>query len=96
MRRHTSGFVILGKSKNEDTFQYPIGTKINEKGEKEIVYETRKFTNPSYRWTASSTLNGPMAHLAQLRTFNSFAVYTDIIDSQITGLHILIACVLLL
>ena len=26
-----------------------------------------------------------MAHLAQLRTFNSFAVYTDIIDSQITG-----------
>lgn len=87
-----SQFVVLGRSKIGPTYEIPE-SEIPKKPyssaisflEKERMV-TRHYHLPQITWEAASTLlKDSFEFVAQLTLVNSFLVYIDCIDSQITG-----------
>ena len=79
-------YVIIGKSKNSDTYEYPRSLLTPRKKEVEKTEMVTRHFAVAAMWTAdSSEEKGTFEYIAQLKVVNSMVLYTNIIDSQITG-----------
>lgn len=78
-------YVVIGKPKLKPTYEYPksLIPKPVAPGEKET--ETRHFTQPRMMWDSVQKTKDQFEFVAQLTLVNSFVVYIDCIDSQVTG-----------
>ena len=90
-------YVILGKSKTGPTYEIPESEIPKKPEELKPLMEysgqhraeklvTRHFRNPHIQWQADSQdMKNEFEFVAQLTLVNSFVVYIDCIDSQVTG-----------
>ena len=74
-------YVVLGKPKETPTFEYVDPNDTSSPPKK----ETRHFTDPHVTWESASLKKFTGEYVAQLTVVNSFVVYVDCIQSQVTG-----------
>ena len=83
-----SQYVVIGKSKDAPTYEYPkslIPTIILSRPDNKDTV-TRHFRNPHILWRADTKKDkDEFEFVAQLVLVNSMIVYIDCIDSQVTG-----------